>query len=220
MAEWLSNQIFGKPPTIKDLTRENDKAVRKAGREIEKDRRVLEREEKKLEAEIKKAAKENDKDACTILAKQLVALRKQKTRSYAANTKLQSVGNQTKLMGANMKLAETMSTTSKSMQKMNNILKPEQVMGEMNAFSQAVTKMNMTDDMINDTLNDILDESGDEEESDAIVNQVLDEIGIEISGHMSKAPSVSSEKVSSKSKAKLPTDEEIEAQLAKLLKTP
>ena len=33
---------------------------------------------------------------------------------------------------------------------------------------------------VNDTLDDILDESGDEEEQDAIVNQVLDEIGIEI----------------------------------------
>lgn len=35
---------------------------------------------------------------------------------------------------------------------------------------------------VNDALDDILDESGDEEEQDAIVTQVLDEIGIEISG--------------------------------------
>lgn len=35
---------------------------------------------------------------------------------------------------------------------------------------------------VDDTLDDILNESGDEEEQDAIVNQVLDEIGIEISG--------------------------------------
>ena len=38
---------------------------------------------------------------------------------------------------------------------------------------------------VNDTLDDILDESGDEEEQDAIVTQVLDEIGIEISGKVS-----------------------------------
>ena len=36
--------------------------------------------------------------------------------------------------------------------------------------------------VVSDTLDDIMTESGDEEESDAIVNQVLDEIGIEISG--------------------------------------
>merc|ERR1711893_119820 len=42
--------------------------------------------------------------------------------------------------------------------------------------------------MMNDALDDILTESGDEEEEDAIVNQVLDEIGIEISGKMKMAP--------------------------------
>ncbi len=35
---------------------------------------------------------------------------------------------------------------------------------------------------VNDALDDILDDSGDEEESDAIVTQVLDEIGIDIEG--------------------------------------
>lgn len=57
-------------------------------------------------------------------------------------------------------------------------------------------------------------ESDDEEESDRIVNQVLDEIGIEISGKMSQAPSAIKGSVAGKSQ--LPTDDEIEAQLAKL----
>ena len=38
---------------------------------------------------------------------------------------------------------------------------------------------------VNETLDSIFDESGDEEEQDAVVNQVLDEIGIEISGKVS-----------------------------------
>jgi hypothetical protein len=48
-------------------------------------------EEKKLEAEIKRAAKQGNKDACKVLAKQLVNLRKQKTRSYAAGAKMSSM---------------------------------------------------------------------------------------------------------------------------------
>lgn len=43
---------------------------------------------------------------------------------------------------------------------------------------------------VNDTLDDMLDESGDEEESDFIVNQVLDEIGIEMSGKVRSMPEV------------------------------
>ena len=50
----------------------------------------------------------------------------------------------------------------------------------------ANTKMGMTEEMMNDALDDILTESGDEEEGDAIVNQVLNEIGIEISGKVRK----------------------------------
>lgn len=40
------------------------------------------------ELEIKKAAKEGNKEACAILAKQLVQMRKQKTRTYAASSKV------------------------------------------------------------------------------------------------------------------------------------
>jgi charged multivesicular body protein 2B len=43
---------------------------------------------------------------------------------------------------------------------------------------------------VNDTLDDILTESGDEEEQDAIVSQVLDEIGIDISGKVSKLTNI------------------------------
>lgn len=41
---------------------------------------------------------------------------------------------------------------------------------------------------VNDTLDDIFDDSDDEEESQDIVNQVLDEIGIEISGKVGVSP--------------------------------
>lgn len=40
------------------------------------------------EMEIKKMAKEGNNEGCKILAKQLVQLRKQKTRIYAANSKV------------------------------------------------------------------------------------------------------------------------------------
>jgi hypothetical protein len=39
--------------------------------------------------------------------------------------------------------------------------------------------------LVNDALDDIMADSDDEEEEDAIVNKVLDEIGIEISGKVS-----------------------------------
>ena len=99
----------------------------------------------------------------------------------------------------------------------------------------ANTKMGMTEEMMNDALDDILTESGDEEEGDAIVNQVLDEIGIEISGkvrrkrfcsidifkcfvQMSSAPSAAKGTLGAEtiSKQNKEADEEIERMLAQL----
>lgn len=101
------------------------------------------------EAEIKKAAKEGNKDACTLLAKQLVQLRKQKNRTYAANSKITSVGFQNKTMGANIALSGAMATTSETMNEMNKIMNPGKIAGDMRAFQQANMKMEMTDDMSN-----------------------------------------------------------------------
>lgn len=72
--------------------------------------------------EIKKAAKEGNKEACTLLAKQLIQVRKQKNRTYAANSKITSVGFQNKTIGANVALSNAMGTTSKTMGEMNKVI--------------------------------------------------------------------------------------------------
>lgn len=71
-------------------------------------------------------------------------------------------------------------------------------------------------DLVNETLDDMLEDSGDEEETNGIVNQVLDEIGIEISGKMHDAPNAVKDSIGNTSKL---TERDIEAQLAKLRST-
>ena len=95
---------------------------------------------------------------------------------------VQAAGSTAKAMGANVKMSQAMAETSKTMTNMNKMMNPQQVAKTMQEFDVANTKMGMTEEMMNDALDDMLNESGDEEEGDAIVNQVLDEIGIEISG--------------------------------------
>ncbi|VVC92180.1 unnamed protein product [Leptidea sinapis] len=198
---------------IAEQQRQNDRELRKATREIDRDKVALEREEKKLEMEIKKMAKEGNNEGCKVLAKQLVQLRKQKTRMLTANSKISSVQIQNKAMGANIAIAGAMGTTAKTMGSMNKIMNPQQIARDMEAFKHASAKMDMTDEMISDTLDDIMDESGDEQETEGIVSQVLDEIGIEISGKMANAPSVAGNRLGASTKD---ADKDIMAQLAKL----
>lgn len=159
-------------------------------------------------------------------------MRKQKDRTYQANSKLKSIEFQNKNIGAQIAVGGAMATTAKAMGEMNKIVRPEAIGADMRAFQQANMKMEMTDEMskfcatvirrckdphslsfffcfekglisshlwipfcsefchyfplcffvVNDSLDDMLADSGDEEETNAIVDKVLDEIGIEVSG--------------------------------------
>ncbi|XP_064379177.1 charged multivesicular body protein 2b isoform X1 [Dromaius novaehollandiae] len=168
--------------TVDDIIKEQNRELRGTQRTITRDRAALEKQEKQLELEIKKMAKTGNKEACKVLAKQLVQLRKQKNRTYAVSSKVTSMSTQTKMMNSQMKMAGAMSTTAKTMQAVNKKMDPQKTLQTMQNFQKENMKMEMTEEMINDTLDDIFDASDEEEESQDIVNQVLDEIGIEISG--------------------------------------
>ena len=166
--------------------------------------------------EIKKAVKAGNKQAATVLAKQLVQMRKQKTRTYVVQSQIRGANSQSKIMGANVKLAETMGQTSKVMGQMNKLMDPQKVAKQMQEFEMANAKMEMTEETMNDALDDILNDSEDEDEEQAVINQVLDEIGIEITNKVSDAPSAPKGKVGAKSAVTSEEDKEIEAMLAQL----
>uniref|UniRef100_A0A8C7A927 Charged multivesicular body protein 2B n=1 Tax=Neovison vison TaxID=452646 RepID=A0A8C7A927_NEOVI len=205
-----------KKKTVDDVIKEQNRELRGTQRAIIRDRAALEKQEKQLELEIKKMAKIGNKEACRVLAKQLVHLRKQKTRTFAVSSKVTSMSTQTKVMNSQMKMAGAMSTTAKTMQAVNKKMDPQKTLQTMQNFQKENMKMEMTEEMINDTLDDIFDGSDDEEESQDIVNQVLDEIGIEISGKMAKAPSAARSLPSASTSKATISDEEIERQLKAL----
>lgn len=207
-----------KKKTVEDKIREQSKEMRTTQRHIARDRTALEKQEKQMEAEIKKMAKSGNREACKILAKQLVQLRKQKNRTYAVSSKVSSMQTRTKLVNSQMKMADAMSASAKTMQAVNKKMDPEKTLKTMQDFQKENMKMGMTEEMINDTLDEIFDESGDEEESQDIVNQVLDEIGIEISGKMVRAPAAGKSVPGAAASSKQATisDDEIERQLRAL----
>lgn len=82
---------------ITELIKQQNRDLRRAQRDVERSRADLERQEKQLELDIKKAAKQGNKQVCAVLAKQLVQLRKQKTRMYTAGSQIGSIGAQSKV---------------------------------------------------------------------------------------------------------------------------
>uniref|UniRef100_A0A8K9XBE9 Charged multivesicular body protein 2Bb n=1 Tax=Oncorhynchus mykiss TaxID=8022 RepID=A0A8K9XBE9_ONCMY len=138
---------FFKKKTVDDVIKEQTKELRGTQRQITRDRSSLEKQEKQLEMEIKKMAKMGNKEACTILAKQLVQLRRQKNRSYAVGSKVTSMSSQTKLMNSQMKMAGAMATTTKTMQAVNKKMDPQKMQQTMQNFQKENMKMEMSEEL-------------------------------------------------------------------------
>ena len=107
-------------------------------------------------------------------------------------SKVTGIGHQMTGMQANVKMAESMGTATKAMGAMNKQVDPQKLGKTLQEFERESAKMDMAEEMMGDTLDDLLGGSDDEEEQDAIVSQVLDEIGIEITGKLSALPGTGS----------------------------
>jgi len=182
--------MFGKKPTIPEQAKAHSRELRKTDRELARDRHKLDAEEQRLVNEIRKNAQGGNKKAIEILAKQLVKVRNQKAQSIQASGQIQSLATQNTMMASNVRIGNAIEATGKTMAKMNKVMNPQQMTKVTQQFAQEHMKLGITDEMIGETLEAALGQEGDSEEEDAIVNQVLDEIGISLNEQMAGAPRV------------------------------
>merc|ERR1711879_338294 len=65
---------------------------------------------------------------------------------------------------------------------MNKQMKLPEIQKIMMEFEKQTEIMDMKEEMMNDVMDDAMGDEDDEEETDAIVTQVLDELGLQLSG--------------------------------------
>ncbi|CAF0974412.1 unnamed protein product [Adineta ricciae] len=208
--------MFGKKPSVTEQTKAHNRELKQTDRELVRDRHKLEAEEQRLVNEIRKNAATGNKKAIEILAKQLVKVRNHKAQSFQASGQIQGLAAQNTMMASNMRMANTMDKTAKTMEKMNKMMNPEQMAKVTEQFTKEHTKFTITDEMIGETLEAALGQEGDSDEEDAIVNQVLDEIGISLNEKMANAPRVPVSTATTNRRQAENDDAEIERMLANL----
>uniref|UniRef100_A0A915EJS5 Uncharacterized protein n=1 Tax=Ditylenchus dipsaci TaxID=166011 RepID=A0A915EJS5_9BILA len=180
--------IFGNKPTDKEIERANERELRSVNRGLATDFRQLERKEKELELEIKKLAKAGHKDACVVLAKQLVQLRKQKAKSVTMSANISGMATKNKQMKSMGTMAKAMGTAAQTMKVVDQQMPLDKFAKDMRDFSQTQDKMDLREEIMGETLDSLLDV--DEGEEDKVIDQVLDEIGIEMNEKLSKVPRI------------------------------
>ncbi|KAI9291893.1 hypothetical protein K502DRAFT_110059 [Neoconidiobolus thromboides FSU 785] len=177
----MMDLLFGRRKSPSEILRQHQRSLNKAQRELDRERTKMEQQEKKLINDIKKSAKNSQMGACKIMAKDLVRTRKQIQKFYQMRTQLQAVSLKIQTLNSTQQMSEAMKGATKAMKMMNGSLNLPGIQKIMMEFERENEVMDMKEEMMNDVMDDIMDEENDEEEeTDLIVSQVLDEIGINL----------------------------------------
>lgn len=180
--------LFGKtndrPP--KDLVNEWTHKIRKEGYQIDRQIRSIQREEEKTKRMLKESAKKGEKEACRILAKEIVHSRKAINRLNASKAHLGSVQLSMKQQLANLRIAGALEKSTQVMVSMQHLVKVPEIMATMREMSKEMTKAGILEEMVDDAMGSALGDDEDlEEAADSEVEKVLYEL---TAGELGKAP--------------------------------
>ncbi|XP_019879319.1 charged multivesicular body protein 2a [Aethina tumida] len=182
--EWL----FGKRLTPEELLRKNQRALNKAMRDLDREKQKMEQQEKKIIIDIKKLAKEGQMDAVKIMARDLVRTRRYVKKFMLMKANIQAVSLKIQTLRSQNAMAQAMKGVTKAMASMNRQLNLPQIQRILQEFEKQSEIMDMKEEIMNDAIDDAMEGDDDEEESDAVVNQVLDELGLQLNDTLSGLP--------------------------------
>lgn len=182
--EWL----FGKKLSPEEMLRKNQRALNKAMRDLDREKSKMEQQEKKVINDIKKLAKEGQMDAVKIMARDLVRTRRYVKKFMLMKANIQAVSLKIQTLRSQNAMAQAMKGVTKAMASMNRQLNLPQIQRILQEFEKQSEIMDMKEEIMNDAIDDAMEGDDDEEESDAVVNQVLDELGLQLTDTLSGLP--------------------------------
>ena len=184
MWSWL----FGVPPTPKEMLIDCKKTIRTGIRELERDRERLQRDERKLQREVKEIAAQGNMGAARMMAKQIIRIRNDITRRLQEKMQLEGVLSTLQTMSSTAAMAESMKTATRAIYTLNQRMNLPQLQRFMQTYEKESAIQQMKLEIMNDTLDDALHVDGEEDDENILVDQVLDEIGIDMTSSFKGTP--------------------------------
>lgn len=208
--------VFGEQKTMKQIIREQKRMVDRSCRQLDREREGLKRSEAKIVQDIKGLAKAGQMKSVKIMAKDLIRIRKHQEKFLNLNAQLRAISLQMTTMASVTALTDSMKKVTKAMVMLNGQVNLPQLQKVMMEFQKQSEMMDMKQEVVGDAIEDAMDNEEDVEESEAVVAQVLDEIGISMADGMVDAPAkrVAAEAKEEKKESK--EDKELEARLNNL----
>merc|ERR1719216_2478 len=133
-------------------------------------------------------AKAGQMDAVKIMAKDLVRTRRYVKKFMLMRANIQAVSLKIQTLKSQAAMANAMKGVTKAMGNMNKQMKLPEIQKIMMEFEKQSEIMDMKGEMMEDAIDDVMGDEEDEDESDAIVTQVLDELGLQLNDKLGDAP--------------------------------
>lgn len=159
--------------------------IRKEGYNLDRQIRSIQREEDKIKRSLKEAAAKNDKQVCTILAKEIIRSRKAISKIYTTKAHLNSVQMQMKNQLATLRVAGSLQRSTEVMQAMQTLVRLPEIAATMQEMSKEMMKAGIIEEMLDETMSGMEDEEEMEEAAQSEVDKVLWEL---TQGKLGEAP--------------------------------
>ncbi|TEY46945.1 hypothetical protein BOTCAL_0310g00110 [Botryotinia calthae] len=173
--------------TPAERLRKHQRSLEKTQRELDRERTKLENQEKKLIQEIKKSAKNGQMGAAKIQAKDLVRTRRYVEKFYSMRTQLQAISLRIQTVRTNEQMMQAMKGATGVLGSMNRSMNLPALQRIAMEFEKENDIMDQRQEMMDDAIDDVTGLE-DEEEGEEVVEQVLEEIGIDLKAAMGETP--------------------------------
>ncbi|XP_075050090.1 charged multivesicular body protein 3 isoform X2 [Mixophyes fleayi] len=179
--------LFGKsqerPP--KELVNEWSLKIRKEMRVIDRQIRDIQREQEKVKHSIKDTAKKGNREACVILAKEVVQSKRAVNKLYASKAQMNSVLMSMKNQLAVLRVSGSLQKSTEVMKAMQNLVKIPEIQATMRELSKEMMKAGIIEEMLEDVFEGMEDQDEMEEQAEKEIDKILFEI---TAGALGKAP--------------------------------
>ncbi|KAL4708482.1 hypothetical protein ACJJTC_014090 [Scirpophaga incertulas] len=210
--------LFGKSPqrNPKEMVNEWSHKLRKEGYNLDRQIRGIQREEEKIKRSLKEAAAKNDKQICTILAKEIIRSRKAISKIYTSKAHLNSVQLQMKNQLATLRVAGSLQRSTEVMQAMQALVRLPEVAQTMQELSKEMMRAGIIEEMLDETMSTMEDEEEMEEAAQNTLYQVLWELTQGKLGEAPAPPSAVGAPSTSREEEPEPDEEELDEMQSRL----
>ncbi|KAL3229198.1 DOA4-independent degradation protein 4 [Nakaseomyces bracarensis] len=185
----LTDWVFGKTLTPQERLKRNQRALERTQRELDREKRKLEAQEKKLIMEVKKSAKNGQIDAAKIQAKDLVRTRNYIQKFDNMKAQLQAISLRIQAVRSSDQMTRSMREATGLLAGMNRSMNLPQLQKISMEFEKQSDLMDQRQEFMDEAIDNVMgDELDENDEADDIVNQVLDEIGVDLNTKLQNTP--------------------------------